>query len=288
MAGTLVGEVAIVTGAGRGIGRTIAEWLAAEGADLVLVSRTASEVDELASRLAADHGIRVLGRAVDVARPDDLATAVDTAVTVLGPASVAIANAAILGPVGVLADTDPARWTQTLDVNVGGTANVVRCVLPSMVERGHGRIVTLSGGGVGGPRPAERVSAYVASKAAVVALTEVVARELPTGVTINAVAPGAVPTTFMQEVVELGAEVAGEALHATAAGRDEPDLEPLRRLLLYLVAGDSTHVSGCCLSARWDDPARLTELGPAIGASSRFRMRRIDEDLYREAAEVGA
>jgi NAD(P)-dependent dehydrogenase (short-subunit alcohol dehydrogenase family) len=288
MAGALAGEVAIVTGAGRGIGRTIAEWLAAEGADLVLVSRTVAEVDELASRLVAVHGVRALGRAVDVARPHDVATAIDEAVAVLGPISVAIANAAILGPVGVLAATDPARWTHTLEVNVAGTANVVRCVVPSMIERGHGRIVTLSGGGVGGPRPAERVSAYVASKAAVIALTEAVAHELPAGVTINAIAPGAVPTTFMQEVVERGPEVAGPALHATAAARDEPDLEPLRRLLLYLVAGDSTHVSGCCLSARWDDPAALAELGPALGASSRFRLRRIDEDLYREAAGVDA
>jgi 3-oxoacyl-[acyl-carrier protein] reductase len=288
MAGTLAGEVAIVTGAGRGIGRTIAEWFAAEGADLVLVSRTLAEVDELAARLTAAHGIRALGQSVDVARPDEVATAISESVSVLGPISIAIANAAILGPVGFLADTDPARWAHTLEVNIGGTANVVRCVLPSMVEHRRGRIVTLSGGGVGGPRPAERVSAYVASKAAVVALTEVVARELPAGVTINAVAPGAVPTTFMQEVIDRGPDIAGDALHATAASSQSPDLEPLRQLLLYLAAGDSTHVSGCCLSARWDDPARLAELGPTIGASSRFRLRRIDEDLYREAAEVGA
>ena len=98
----------------------------------------------------------------------------------------------------------------------------------------------------------------MASKAAVVALTEVLAMELPAGITINAVAPGAVPTTFMREVLDVGPALAGQELVDTVEHTAMPDLGDLRRLLLYLVGGDAGWLTGRCLSARWDDPAALS------------------------------
>src|SRR5690606_11349368 len=95
----------------------------------------------------------------------------------LGRIDIAVANAAVLGPVGPVADTSASAWANAIDINVCGTANVVRSVLPAMAGAGHGRIVTLSGGGVGGPNVADRVGAYVASKGAVMLLTEALSYE---------------------------------------------------------------------------------------------------------------
>src|SRR5262249_6825415 len=150
-----------------------------------------------------------------------------------------VANAAVLGPVGAIHNVTASEWAETLRINVVGTAAVVRAVVPSMTTRGFGRIVTLSGAGVGGPQPADHVSAYVASKAAVVALTESVAAELPVGVTINAVAPGAVPTGFMAGVLEAGPELAGTTLFEAVRNTAMPDLSPLRELLLYVVSDEA-------------------------------------------------
>jgi 3-oxoacyl-[acyl-carrier protein] reductase len=275
--------VCLVTGAGRGIGATIATWFAEMGANVAICSRSSDELADVEARLRAGNGSDVLARQCDVgdhAQVDDLVGAV---LARFGRIDVAVANAAMLGPVGPITSVDLVDWRRVFDVNVVGTAAVLRRVAPPMVGQGRGRVLTLAGGGVGGPQPAERVSAYVASKAAVVALTEAVAAELrPWGVTVNAIAPGRVPTTFMSPVVAAGAELAGAPLYETATDERVPDLTPLRTLIEYLVSDRGGWLSGRLLSARWDRPEVLERNRPAIEAGSRYRMRRIDEDLYGE------
>jgi NAD(P)-dependent dehydrogenase (short-subunit alcohol dehydrogenase family) len=138
---------------------------------------------------------------------------------------------------------------------------------------------------VGGPGIPSRLSAYVASKGAVMVLTEALAAELPAGVTINSVAPGAVPTDFMREVLDVGPDVAGDKLFETVRSTPMPDLQPLRDLVLYLSGDESGWLNGRCLSARWDPPSQLRALAVADVAPSRFRLRRIDEDLYGDRKE---
>jgi 3-oxoacyl-[acyl-carrier protein] reductase len=212
---------------------------------------------------------------------------VQRAVQRFGRLDVAVANAAILGPVGAIDRIDAREWSNTLAVNVGGTAAVVRAVLPTMMAQGAGRILTMSGGGVGGPHLPSRLSAYVASKGALMLLTEALALELPDGVTINAIAPGAVPTGFMDEVLEVGRDVAGAALFDSVQSTSMPDLEPLRELALYLASDEAGWLNGRCLSARWDPPSSLRAVSAAGVAPSRYRLRRIDEDLYADRKEGG-
>ena len=284
----LRGRVALVTGAGRGIGRELARWLALAGLDVVLVARTAHELEQLAAEVQDAAGVRAVAHVADVSDAEAVERAVDLTVSRLGRLDVAIANAAVLGPVGPLVSADTDRWFDALRTNVAGTVNLVRAAVPAMRATGGGRLLTLSGAGLGGPQLPSRLSAYVASKAAIVALTEALAAELPAGITINAVAPGPVATGFMAEVLEVGPDVAGEALHAIVAGPPVQDLEALRRLVLFLVSDGSGHLSGRCLSARWDDPSLLADLRPPKLTGSRFRLRRVDEELIAECSPGAA
>src|SRR5204863_7198989 len=137
----------------------------------------------------------------------------------------------------------------TLQINVGGTAAVVRAVLPTMAENSYGRIITVSGAGVGGPNLPDRLTAYVASKGAVMLLTETIASELPPGVTINSIAPGAVPTGLMDEVLHVGPEVAGRGLYDAVRSTAAPDLRPLRALAPHLAGEEAGWLDGRSLPA---------------------------------------
>jgi NAD(P)-dependent dehydrogenase (short-subunit alcohol dehydrogenase family) len=276
---SLEGKVALITGAGRGIGRHVAEWLAHAGARLVLCARSREEV-AMAARELASLGTDVIAETCDVAEPGAVTVIVERATDRFGSVDVAIANAAILGPVGAIDRTEPDHWAHTIQVNVSGTAAVVRAVVPVMRARGWGRILTMSGGGVGGPTQPERVSAYVASKGAVVVLTEALAKEMPDGVTINAIAPGAIATGFMNEVIAVGPEVAGVQLFETVRQGTDAALGPLRDLVLYMTSDESAWLNGRCLSARWDPPNVLRTMATTGIDGARFRLRRIDEDLF--------
>lgn len=280
----LAGRTALVTGAGRGLGANAARWLAAAGAQIVICARTSTDIDTLAEELRNSE-VDVIAERCDVADAAAVDALVARAVERFGGIDVAVANAAVLGPIGVIEGTDPLEWAEALQINVAGTAAVVRAVLPSMRARGWGRILTMSGAGVGGPNLPERVSAYVASKGATMVLTEALAKELPSGVTINAIAPGAIPTGFMHGVLEAGPEIAGTDLFDAAQASTMPDLEPLREMIMYLTSEDSAWLNGRCLSVRWDPPAKLMSLDRVALGESRLRLRRIDEDLYsaREA-----
>jgi 3-oxoacyl-[acyl-carrier protein] reductase len=283
----LAGRVALITGAGRGLGRTMARWLADAGADVALCARTAEGIDELGQEIRR-AGRRVHTQRCDVANPVEVGDFVRASVEVLGGVDIAIANAAILGPVGAISRIDPDEFARTLSVNVAGTATLVHHLLPHMSIRPYGRILTMSGGGVGGPNLPGRVSAYVASKAAVVVLTEAFALELPAAVTINAIAPGAVPTGFMDEVLQSGPDVAGHELFTTVKNTTMPDLNALRELLFFVSGPDSAWLTGRCLSARWDTPAKLTAAYAQGVSKARYRLRRIDEDLYAEQGLAGS
>src|SRR5581483_8161438 len=248
----LAGRAALVTGAGRGIGRAIAAALAAAGADVMLLARTPEELAAAAADVAA-HGRRALVRRVDVTDADAVAAAVRDAEAAFGHVDVLVNNAGVQGPIGPLVDAPVGEWIRAVDINLIGTFLVTRAVLPGMMARRRGKIVNLSGGGASAGRPF--FSAYAASKAAVVRLTETLAAEVREhGIDVNAVAPGGVNTRMTEQIVAAGARAGGDLRQAERqlAGGGVP-AERAAALVVLLASAASDGLTGRLISAVHDD-----------------------------------
>ena len=187
-----ISPVILITGAGRGIGRATALHLAASGARLGLLARGASELQRT---LAAVTGAGAQGVAVtaDVTDEEAVARAHEQIEESLGPVDVLVNNAGVGGPIGPMWEVDPGQWWRTVEINLRGTYVCSRAVLPSMVERGVGRIVNVASHA--GVHRWPYFTAYATGKSAVIKLTESLAAETREhGIAVLAVHPGLVDT----------------------------------------------------------------------------------------------
>jgi len=269
-------QVAFITGAGRGIGRAIAMAFARQGADLALVARTESELEETAQMIRA-AGHRVVAVTADVSHREYVERAVSQALETFDRVDVLVNNAGVQPPIGPLWQNDADEWMRAVAVNLFGPMLCIKAVLPGMMERKRGKIVNLSGGGATGPRP--NFGAYAASKAALVRLTETLAMELaPYNIQINALAPGAINTRMLDQVLAAG-ELAGAEL-AQAQRRTErggTSIERAAQLAVFLASADSDGLTGKLVAAPHDDwqtwdAARIA----ALNESPWYTLRRID------------
>ena len=187
-------RVALVTGGGRGIGREISLALAREGCAVAVAARTMREVEEAAAavRLA---GPAVLAVPLDVTDPAAVGRAVARVADALGPVDVLVNNAGIAGSAPLL-KTEPEMWERHMKVNVTGPYLMTRAVLAGMLERGWGRVINVAS--LAGLHGAPYVTAYTASKHALVGFTRALAMEVSDkGVTVNAICPGYVATDIV-------------------------------------------------------------------------------------------
>jgi len=272
----LTDKIALVTGAGRGIGRAIARAFAAEGVNLVLASRTASEIDAVAAEIEGGGGHALPVRA-DISRPEEVSRMVDQAIETFGSVDILVNNAGVQGPIGPVVDVALDRWMETVQVNLIGAFLCSKAVLPEMIARRAGKIINLSGGGAVSPRP--MFSAYSASKAAVVRFTETLAEEVRAfNIQVNAISPGAVNTRMLDEILRAG-EAAGqktiaEALQQRETGGTPP--EQAASLAVFLASNASDGLTGRLLSAVHDDWQEMAARIPEVMATPMYTMRRID------------
>ncbi|MBU6424255.1 MAG: SDR family oxidoreductase [Chloroflexota bacterium] len=200
----LDGQIAIVTGGSRGLGRAAAEILAGAGASVVVASRNAPQLDEVVRDIRRAGG-KALAYAADVADERQVQELVLSTERWVGAATILINNAGVLDPMAPLARTDPTMWLRHIAVNVGGVYLASRAVLPGMLERGYGRIVNVSSGAA--RRASAGWTAYCASKAAVDQLTRALALEIAdTGVTVCAFEPGLMDTAMQERIRRSAAE----------------------------------------------------------------------------------
>lgn len=244
----LKNKTAVVTGAGRGLGRCVATGLARRGAKLALVARSLDQLRETADEIQRAGGVALVLPA-DVSRIDDVDRIQSRVLAELGPPQILINAAGVFGPIHSVKDSDPQRWIETLAVNTIGPYLMCRAFVGGMIERGWGRIVNFSSAAALHP-PGPLNSAYGTSKVALNQFTRHLAAELAgTRVTANVIHPGEVKTemwsAIRQESQTTGPE--GEGYRAWAeqvaqTGGDDP--QKALDLILELIDEKSAHVNG--------------------------------------------
>ena len=213
---TLEGQVALVTGATRGLGLGIARRLAAEGAAVAVVGRDAGRAASVAEEIGVAGG-RAIGLSADVGIWEMAAEAVEQTEAALGPIDIVVAAAGV-GAIGTVVEADPSDWRRMINANYLGTAHIVKAALPGMLRRGRGDIVAIAS--AGGTKGYPEWSGYCASKWAVVGFMECLAQEVTTqGVRVCTLCPGGVDTPFWDD---LNKDI-HRAGTATRAGLMRPD-----------------------------------------------------------------
>ena len=191
---SLAGKVALVTGATRGIGHAIAVRFAAAGAAVMVVSRKQEAVDATVAQLQA-AGARVAGRAANVSRPEDAARIVADTLKEFGGLDVLVNNAAANPVFGPVEDTGTDAFDKIMGVNVRAPFDLAKAARPHFIARGGGVILNISS--IGGVSPEPNLGIYSVSKAAIISLTQVLAKEWgKDGIRANAICPGFIKTDF--------------------------------------------------------------------------------------------
>ena len=230
MTDVLTGRTAIVTGGSHGLGLEIARTFVASGARVLVCARDATALDRARTELEsiASDPNSVATTSVDVSEPDAVERLVGSAIERFSRVDVLVNNAGVYGPKGLIDDVAWDEWEQAVRVNLFGSVLCSRAVLPHFRANGYGKIIQLSGGGATSPLP--RLSAYAASKAAVVRFAETLAEELRgTGIDVNAIAPGALNTRLLDEVLEAGPEHVGDSFYERALEQQVERRHPARR-----------------------------------------------------------
>lgn len=235
---------ALITGAGRGIGKRLAIGFAHAGIRVGLLGRSQGELD--VTKLEIEHAGGTAHRfRADVRDFEQLAAAVDRMIVLYGGVHVLVANAAILGPVGPFVEQRPRDWKDVFETNVIGVMNACRAVLPQMIQRRSGKILAITDASAAHPRP--NFAPFAASKAAVVRFVESVAEEVRNqNIQINCFSPGEAYTSMTDEILNAderaGAREVEEAEQVRLTGGVPPDRQI--QLALFLATERSNHLTG--------------------------------------------
>jgi NAD(P)-dependent dehydrogenase (short-subunit alcohol dehydrogenase family) len=279
MAYSLEGRAALITGANQGLGLEIARTYVQAGASVMLCARNAALLDQARIALAkiARPDQIIAAHAADVARPVEVEQLIAETLQIFPCLHILVNNAGVYGPKGVIEEIDWDEWVQAISINLLGSVLLCRAVLPHFKANRYGKIIQISGGGATNPLP--RLSAYAASKAAIVRFAETLAEETrDDGIDVNAIAPGALNTRLLDEIIAAGPEKVGQGFYERSLKQKAQGGTPLDKgadLAVFLAATASDGITGKLISAVWDPWASLPEHLDELRHSDIYTLRRI-------------
>jgi len=239
----LAGKVVLVTGGSRGIGRAIALGFGQAGARVVVASRKQAGVDAVAEEIR-QFGGTALAVAAHVGEEEAIKNLVQKAHAAFGPIDVLVNNAATNPHFGPLLEATPAQWDKIMQVNLRGVFLLCQQVVPGMRERGGGSIINIAS--IEGLRPSKVLGVYSVSKAALILLTQALAQELgPSGIRVNALAPGLIRTDFSAALWQSPAVAEAVAARTPLGRLGEP--EDIVGAALFLASPASAYISGAVI-----------------------------------------
>ncbi len=250
----LTGKLAFITGGGRGIGSAIAYAFAREGSDVALAARTEAQVQQVAAAIHDECGVRAFPLVCDVSQPESVKAAFVQLHNASGRDPDILVNNAGIAVSAAFLKTDEELWQRHLAINLSGTFYCTRAALPSMLERGWGRVINISS--IAGKTGAPYIAAYAASKHGVLGLTRSLALEVARkGITVNAICPGYVDTDMVTRGVEnitaRTGKTAAESLEVLKAMSPQNRLvssEEVAAVALLLASEDGRGITGQAIS----------------------------------------
>ena len=270
-------KICLITGASRGLGKALAEHFWQKGWSLILLARGQLPLNEVVRSLGERTGQSLHTIVADLAHQGEVERIVETAKSLLPRLDTLINNAGIQGAVGPIWENEWNEWLETIQVDLLAPVGLCRLIAPWMIENGGGSIINLSGGGATGPRA--NFSAYATAKAGLVRFSETLAEELkPHNVRVNCIAPGAMGTAMLEEVVAKGEAAAGKQEYEIAARvlhGGGASMQRVAALCHFLASNASNGITGKLISAVWDRWEHWPEHLEELNSSDAYTLRRI-------------
>jgi NAD(P)-dependent dehydrogenase (short-subunit alcohol dehydrogenase family) len=274
----LKGRVALITGASEGLGAEIAQRFSQEGAHVVFCARSQSRLDLVRTQIEKElpYG-RVLAIRADVSDKNQVEMLFNEVIENFGTIDILVNNAGVYGPMGPTEDVNWDDWVETFNINLFGLVYVSRLALPVMKNRRSGKIINIGGGGAANPMP--NITAYAASKAAAARFAESIALECQDfGVDVNTIAPGALNTKMMQQLLAAGPEKVGPEFYKRMKSIAEDGGAPLSigaDLCVFLASHESNGITGKIIAAQWDRWRDWPEHLKELSSSDVYTLRRV-------------
>jgi 3-oxoacyl-[acyl-carrier protein] reductase len=239
---SLNGKCALVTGGARGIGRSVVELMAQRGADVAIADVLIEEARQTASEIEQSSSQRILALPLDVRQTEAVKEAVDQVIAELGKIDILVNNAGVTRDDLIMRMAEE-EWDVVLDVNLKGAWNCAKAVVRPMMRQRGGRIINVTS--VSGLAGQAGQSNYSSSKAGLVGLTKALARELASrSITVNAVAPGLIPTTLTEDLPQ---ELKDTLIDAIPLGR-LGTTEEIAAAVTFLASDEAAYITGQVLS----------------------------------------
>jgi len=276
---SLEGRAAIITGASQGLGLAIAQAYVTAGANVLLCARDKEMLEKAHGEVTkrAGRNQTVVVQVADVARPADVKRLVDRAFRTFPRVHILVNNAGVYGPMGPIEEVDWGAWVKAIEINLFGSVLLSRRVLPHFKAHRYGKIVQLSGGGATNALP--WISAYAASKAAIVRFAETLAEEVREyRIDVNSIAPGALNTRLLDQVLAVGPQKVGKDFYDRALDQKEQGGTPLEKgaeLAVFLGSAASDGITGKLVSAVWDPWENLPDHREHLHQTDVYTLRRI-------------